>query len=153
MNGLDHLLLRLRLLRWQIFLRGCIGRSRRSQGGFVLAFFLVCLTTLGSLWRQRAGLVSLVDHQAVAVCILAAVLALLTGLVLGQRAADGARRDLAATWLAVLPWSDRQRKRALLLSCLPSFSLALLSASMVALLAGALVRPMAIPSLASLDRC
>lgn len=147
MNGLDHLLLRLQLLRWQIFLRGCIGRSRRSQGGFVLAFFLVCLTTLGNLWRQRVVLVSLVDHQVIAACTLAAVLALLTGLVSGQRAADRARRDLAATWLAILPWSDRQQKRALLLSCLPPLGLALLSASMVALLAGALVHPMAIPLL------
>ncbi|MGI4802851.1 MAG: hypothetical protein ACRYG8_54230, partial [Janthinobacterium lividum] len=147
MNSPDHLLLRLRLLRWKIFLRSCVGRSSRSQGSFSLALFLVCLTTLGSLWRQQAGLTLFVDHHVVGACILASTLVLLTGIVCGRRAAGGARRDLAATWLAILPWSDRQRKRAMLLSCLPPFGLALVSTSTVALVAGALIRPMAIPLL------
>ena len=144
----DHLLLRLRLLRWQIFLRSCVGRSRRSQGRFGLALLLVCLTTLGSLWRQRAGLVSFVDRHAIAACVVASILTLLTGMLAGWGAARGARRDLTATWLAVLPWSDRQRKRAMLVSCLPPFGLTLVSLSIVALPAGALIRPLAIPLLA-----
>jgi hypothetical protein len=143
----DRILLRLRLLRWQTFLRSCLGRSRGSRFGFGSALFLVCLSAVGSLWRRQAELVSFVDHHATAACGLASIGTVSVSLVAGQQAARGGRRDLATTWLAILPWPDQQRKRALMVSCLPPFGLMLVCTSAAAVLAGALIRPAAIPAL------
>ena len=147
MHGSDHLLLRLRLLRWRAFMRSCLGSSRRSRIGFGLSLLVVCLATLASLWREQAWLVSFVDHRAGAACALAAAGLLLKGMASGRRAAGSAQRDSVAPWLAVLPWPDPRRKRALLLSCLPPLGLELAQALTAALLAGALIRPAAIPTL------
>ncbi len=147
MHSSDRLLLRLRLLRWHAFLRGCLGSSHRSRIGFGVSLLLVCLTTLGSLWREQAWLVPLVDRQARAACALAVACLLLKGMVSGRRAAGSARRDIAAPWLAILPWPERQRNRALLLSCLPPLGLELAQALAAALLTGLLIRPAVIPLL------
>ena len=147
MHRCEHLLLRLRMLRWRAFMRSCLGYSHRSRIGFSVSLLLVCLTTLGSVWRERTWLVPRIDHQAGAACILAAACLLSKGMVSGRRAAGSARRDMAAPWLTILPWPDRRRKRALLLSCLPPLGLELAQAFAAALLAGVLIRPAAIPLL------
>ncbi|MCQ8278586.1 hypothetical protein NFI95_08990 [Acetobacteraceae bacterium KSS8] len=136
----DTLLLRLRLSRWRRFVGSCFGPSARTRAGFGAALLLVCLGGLGSLWRDRAGIASVITGRPALMAVLASATALLAGFSAGRVTSGTARMDLASPWLATLPWSARDRRRAVALSCLPPYGVVVASILTAVVLEGGLVR-------------
>ena len=134
------LLLRLRLSRWRLFIGNCIGTSVRQRLSFGPALALVCLALAGNLWDDRSAIAFFVDQRTVLVRALASTAALLAGFWIGRSTTRTARQELAAPWLASLPWPEQDRHQALLLCCLPSYGLLVASMLSAVTLEGWLVR-------------